>query len=107
ASAELRGLSHEGVAARRAENQMAIGWFTRAIRYRYDAYAYALDHLLVETPHREAMETDGRLGELAAWVEAAERGDFCDDQRRGRDQRQEALPGRVLMPEKPDGLVRK
>ncbi len=32
-------------AARREENQWHIDWFVRALTYRYDSYAYALDHL--------------------------------------------------------------
>ncbi|MEO6394795.1 MAG: hypothetical protein ABIO40_02665 [Devosia sp.] len=62
---------------RQAENEMVIGWFVRSIGYRYDSYSYALDHLLVETPHEEAIEVDAGLSGLAIYVEAAERGDFC------------------------------
>lgn len=72
------------VVARKAENTMFTGWFTRAVRYRYDAYSYALDHLLVETPHGEAVRLDGLLSELAIYVGAAEAGDFCNDPEAGR-----------------------
>lgn len=99
ASAELGGLTHRDVVARRAENLATIGWFTQALRYRHDAYAAALDRLLVETPHPEAREVEMRLGELVVHVEAAERGDFCGGARvySGKDARQEALPSRLLM----------
>lgn len=65
------------VAARQAENGAQIAWFTRALKYRYLSYDYALDQLLVETPHEEARPVDARLNELARYVQAAERGDFC------------------------------
>jgi hypothetical protein len=66
-------------AARQAENEAQIGWFVRALRNRYDSYNYALDHLLVETPHDEAVAANGAITELAVYVEAAERDDFCGD----------------------------
>jgi len=63
--------------ARRAENEDQIDWFVRALRYRYDSYNYALDHLLVETPHSEARGVDADLADLQGDVLAAERGEFC------------------------------
>lgn len=65
------------VAARQAENGEAIGWFSRALGYRYHSYDYALKQLLVETPHEEARVVDARLNDMALYVQAAERGDFC------------------------------
>lgn len=65
------------VAVRRTENQWHIDWFVRALRYRHDSYAYALDHLLVETPHEQSMAVDESLRRLAPWVDRARRGDFC------------------------------
>ena len=104
ASAELRHLAHDEVAARRAENEMHIAWFTRALRYRYDAYNFALDNLLVETPHQEAVEADARLGALAYYVESAERGEFCiDGAVRGGAGRGQTIPSRVLMPRPGEG----
>ena len=66
-------------AARQAENDAQIGWFVRAVGNRYDSYNFALDHLLVETPHEEAVRVNGLLSDLAVYVEAAEREDFCGD----------------------------
>ena len=63
--------------ARRAENEDQIDWFVRSLRYRYDSYDYALDHLLVETPHSAARGVDADLAELEGDVLAAERGEFC------------------------------
>jgi hypothetical protein len=62
---------------RHAENQAYVGRFVLALTYRYESYGYALDHLLVETPHREAVTTDAQLSELAIWVDRAEARDFC------------------------------
>ncbi len=64
-------------AARQIENRAAIGWFAAAVKLRYDSYSYALDHLLVETPHEEAVGTDALLSQLAGYVDAARGGDYC------------------------------
>jgi hypothetical protein len=84
-------------AARQAENQVQIAWFVRASTNRYDSYNYALDHLLVETPHNNAVGVNGTLSDLAVYVEAAQRGDFCDDGLPGRGgQGQRAITSRVM-----------
>ena len=82
ALAELSGIEQsvaDNVAARRTENQWHIDWFVRALTYRYESYAYALDHLLVETPHEQSMSVDENLRRLKPWVDRANRGDFCVD----------------------------
>jgi hypothetical protein len=85
-------------AARQTENQSQIGWFVRALRNRYDSYNYALDHLLVETPHDEAVAANGLITELAVYVDTAERGDFCDSANSsGGGSRRLALPSRSLI----------
>jgi hypothetical protein len=109
ASRSLDGLSATDVAARRAENEVHIGWFASALRYRHDAYGLALDRLLVETPHAEAVDAEARLTTLAIWVERAKRRDFCGDAGgwgAGRDGGR-ALPSRVLMPAPDEGGYRK
>jgi hypothetical protein len=87
------------VASRKAENDKYIAWFTRALRYRYDSYSYALDHFLVETPHEEAVEADAMLSDMRIFVEAAERGDFCGGAggMYGGVHDIAPLPGRVLI----------
>ena len=98
ASRGLRGLALEEVEKRRAENAMFISWFTVSLRYRYDAYNLALDHLLVETPHQEAVAVDARLGDLVLYVDSAERGDFCLGAVLHLDARHDkGIPSRVLM----------
>lgn len=82
ALAELGGIEQsvaDNVAARRTENQWHIDWFVRALTYRYESYSYALDHLLVETPHEQSMGVDENLRRLRPWVDRARRGDFCGD----------------------------
>lgn len=82
---------------RKAENDLYIARFVRAVRYRYDSYAYALDHFLVETPHMEAVRVDGALSEYAVWLDRAEAGNFCvADAGDWRDSGT-ALPGRILL----------
>jgi hypothetical protein len=107
ASRELRHLASDEVAARRAENDMRIAWFTRALKYRYDAYSFALDHLLVETPHEEAVEADRRIGDLAYYVESAERGEFCISGLARHTGRDEPVPSRVLIPTRGEGAYSK
>jgi hypothetical protein len=77
----MAGLSDEvaaNAAKRQAENRATIDWFVRSLRYRFSSYSYALDNLLVETPHEEAVSANARLNEMAVYTEAAERADFCD-----------------------------
>jgi hypothetical protein len=108
ASFELDDLGGDEVAERRAENEMFIGWFTRALRYRYEAYGFALDYLLVETPHEEAIEADAEISSLAIYVERAERGDFCleDDSDFGRGG-DHPIPSRLLLGPAGEGEFRK
>jgi hypothetical protein len=79
----LQGLSGLGpaeaanVAARKSENDMHIAWFVRALTYRYQSYSYALDHLLVETPHEQSLAVDDELRQMSLWVDRANRWDFC------------------------------
>lgn len=97
ASAGLGGRLSGDVRSRRFENQSHIAWFVRAARYRYDAYSLALDNLLVETPHRSAVEVDAMLGALAVQVERAERGEFCTGSLRLGAGAGAPLPSRLLM----------
>jgi hypothetical protein len=63
--------------ARLIENNRQIGEFAAALRYRYESYSYALDHLLVETPYPAARAVDADLRRLEVEVATAERGDYC------------------------------
>jgi len=81
AEANVPGLSgdvHAAAAARFSANETEIGVFVWALRYRYESYQYALDHLLVETPDPGARAVDEGLIALRHWVRAAARGQFCD-----------------------------
>ncbi|MDB5474038.1 MAG: hypothetical protein JWP99_1341 [Devosia sp.] len=66
------------VAARKAENTASISWFVRALNYRFDSYDFALDNLLVETPHEQSLAVDESLRRLSGFVARASHGDFCD-----------------------------
>lgn len=92
---------------RQAENELFIGRFVSALGFRYASYGYALDRLLVETPHAEAVEVDARLGDLAVWVDRAEAHDFCGAGWGLGDGRDAALPGRVLLDAPSEGEYRK
>jgi hypothetical protein len=110
ASNEIEGLEDDvshNAAARHAENLAVIGWFVRAVGNRYQSYSYALDHLLVETPHEEAVDVNASLSQLAIYVDAAERGDFCSDLRGGKGGVSLEIPSRVLRTTPGEGPYRK
>ena len=67
------------VSARKAENDAYIGWFVRALGYRYESYDYALDHLLAETPHEQSLAVDEALRRMSVYVARAQRHDFCGE----------------------------
>ena len=94
-------------ARRQAENRDVIDWFVRALRHRYESYSYALDRLLVETPHEEAVGANAGLNEMALHVEAAERGDFCTDPRRNGRSATRAIASRYERPVVTEGPYRK
>lgn len=68
---------HADLAARLAENGRQIDTFAAALRYRYESYEYALDHLLIEEPYPAARTVDIDLDRLKVEVATAERDDFC------------------------------
>lgn len=67
----------EEVAARRYENNAFIDWFVRALNYRYSSYDFALDNLLVETPHEQSLAVDEALRRMSVYVNRANQRDFC------------------------------
>jgi hypothetical protein len=100
ASNQIAGLEDEvaaNAALRHEENRIVIDWFARSVAHRYESYAYALDHLLVETPHEEAVAANGRLTDLAVWAEAAQAGDFCGDHGASHKRGATAIRSRVLV----------
>lgn len=110
ASDQLTGLEAEvavNAAKRKAENEAVIDWFVKSVGYRYESYSYALDHLLVETPHEEAVSANARLNDLAVWVEAAERGDFCSTPGPRSKHGDGAIRARVQATVPDEGLYRK
>jgi len=110
ASSEISGIgagTRANAVARQAENEVQIDWFVRAVTYRYDSYSFALDHLLVETPHEEAIKVDGLLSDLGVYVERAQRGDFCAGAGGAVVKDNGAIPSRLLMPEPGEGIYRK
>jgi hypothetical protein len=105
--AELEDDVATNAALRHAENRAVIDWFVRSVVHRYESYSYALDHLLVETPHEEAVSANARLSDLAVWVEAAEREDFCSVNGLDRDEGDGAIRARVQATVPDDGIYRK
>lgn len=99
---KLEEKMRRGVATRRAENRAVIGWFSAALTSRYKSYSYALDHLLVETPHAAAIAVDTKLSELEVYVEAAQADQYCMPVAAGRTRQRDAPIGsRYLHPVAP------
>lgn len=65
-------------AGRQVENRAIVRDFVAAFDRRYESYAYALNHLLVETPHEEAIAANEALTRMATYADAAEGGEFCN-----------------------------
>jgi hypothetical protein len=110
ASNQIAGLEDKvalNAAERQAENEAVIGWFARSVSHRYESYSYALDHLLVETPHEEAISANARLSDLAVWVESALRGGFCGDFGAHSDRDRTTIRSRVLQSVPDEGPYRK
>lgn len=64
-------------AAQVSDNNAVVAWFAESLAARYDSYSYALDHLLVETPHEQAIGVDADLSQLNIYLERASDDDFC------------------------------
>jgi len=91
------------------DNGIFILRFISALNFRFSSYQYALDHLIVETPGKEAVEVDAVLDDLSVWVDRANAHDFCSGGvvfagGRGDDK---ALPSRVLLDAPSEGEYRK
>lgn len=69
----------DNLRARKYENDAFIAWFVRALNYRYESYDFALDSLLVETPHEQSLAVDDALRRMSDFVARANRHDFCGD----------------------------
>jgi hypothetical protein len=82
--AGLEASMRKGAAARQAENRSLAQWFATAVATRSKNYSYALDHLLVETPHVGAIAVDAELSDLQVYVDAADGDDFCTPNAGGR-----------------------
>lgn len=67
----------DNLAARKYENDAFIAWFVRALNYRHASYDFALDSLLVETPHEQSLAVDEALRRMSVFVDRANRHDFC------------------------------
>ena len=74
---DLAPTAAHDVEMRKTENLWHIEWFVRAVNYRHDSYSYALDNLLVETPHEQSVAVDASLRQLEAWAARASSYDFC------------------------------
>lgn len=64
--------------ARIAENGMVIDWVRREVSYRTSAYRYALEHLVIEGPQREAIPAERALLALEADNERLQRLIACE-----------------------------
>ena len=84
----------ENMQARKYENDAFIAWFVRALNYRFSSYDYALDNLLVETPHEQSIAVDEALRRMKLFVDRANRHDFCGNGGAGAGQGTVVIPSR-------------
>jgi hypothetical protein len=86
------------VAARKYENDAFIAWFVRALNYRYESYDFALDSLLVETPHEQSLAVDESLRRMSVYVGRANRHDFCGGTGPAHGNGDVVIPSRYQLP---------
>lgn len=92
----LSSAEQQNIVARNEENGQLISWFQRALSYRARSYDFALQKLVVETPHIEARQVDIRLSELDVYQDRTARGEFCGPGYPGGERRVGArLPSRL------------
>ncbi|UJW85502.1 hypothetical protein [Devosia sp. SL43] len=86
------------VEARKHENSAFVTWFVRALNYRYESYDFALDSLLVETPHEQSLAVDETLRRMSVYVGRANRHDFCGGSRPEHGSGDVLIPSRYQLP---------
>jgi len=87
-------------------NRHEVGYLLDALRYRQAAYGLALERLLLETPHEEAVAVDGDLSQFSALVVDAERGAFCGTRGSGAFVAAAGQPISILPQSRPSRLSR-
>jgi hypothetical protein len=79
ASAGLDTITAQRVEGRQAANRADVADFALLLAERLDAYQFALDHLLAETPYPEGRAVDARITLLGVFVGFAAAGQYCDN----------------------------
>jgi hypothetical protein len=69
--------SHHHALERIAENAMLTAWVRRDMALRAEAYRYALEHLVIEGPQREAIQAERALLALERDLSRLQRTDDC------------------------------
>ncbi|MFM9973448.1 MAG: hypothetical protein ACKVON_02605 [Beijerinckiaceae bacterium] len=88
---QLTPAQREQAAARVAENRMLVDWVRRDMREKAAAYRYALEHVTIEAPMREAIRAEQALIALESAQQTLDYSDGCGEN-------QLALPGRSHVP---------
>ncbi len=79
---DVREISHiqrEQAVARIAENRMLIDWVRRDMRDKAAAYRYALEHVTIEAPMREAIRAEQALVALESAQQTLDYWDGCGE----------------------------
>jgi hypothetical protein len=79
---DVKDLSHrqrEQAIARIAENRMLIDWVRRDMRDKAAAYRYALEHISIEAPMREAIRSEQALLALESAQQTLDYWDGCGE----------------------------
>ena len=80
--ASLDEMTLERVDRRLAVNRQTIAEFAALLEARAEAYQFALDHLLAETPYPESRAVDIAIGSLSLYAGRANAGQFCEGETR-------------------------
>ncbi len=76
--ADVSPVTRQAISERAGQNRKTITGFVSRVEFRYYSYSYALENLLLETPDEIARQVDDQLGLLAARMQVAIAGRFCN-----------------------------
>lgn len=76
---DLNPTQRQQVIARVAENRMLVDWVRRDMREKAASYRYALEHLTVEAPMREAIQAEQALIALESAQQTLDYWDGCGE----------------------------
>jgi hypothetical protein len=76
---QLTNIQREQAVARIAENRMLVDWVRRDMREKAAAYRYALEHVAIEAPMREAIRAEQALVAMESAQQTLDYWDGCGE----------------------------